>query len=331
MKVLILGVSGFAGSHLARYLLSMNDPSIDLYGTYRDVEEVTSNLGSVSSKIRLCACDITQVMSISECLEKARPDIIFNLAGISYVPQAEINPEETYAINTLSAHHLLQNILKTCPYAKVLLMSTSEVYGKVKPEETPLVETQPLNPHNLYGASKIAMEMIARFFINRHQMNVVILRPFNHVGPYQSDRFVIANFSRQMARIKLGLQKPVLEVGDLEPKRDFTDVRDMVRGYWLAALKGRAGQTYNLCSGNAYAIKDITLKLIELSGKKIEICPIPDRMRKNDLPLLLGSFEKFKSQTGWTPQYDLESTLQETFNYWLSRENPSQIKIEHSR
>ncbi len=325
MKVLIIGISGFAGSHLARYLLSLKDPTIELYGTYRDFEEIPRTLGSLSSSLQLSSCDITHPESIEENLKQIRPDIIFHLAGISFVPEAEMNLQTTYDINTFSIHHLLQSSLKFCPHAKVILISTSEVYGKVKPEETPLKETQSLNPNNLYSASKIAMEMLAKLFINRHQMNVIVLRPFNHVGPYQSDRFVIPNFSRQMARIKLGIQEPVLEVGDLEPKRDFTDVRDIARGYWLAAIKGRAGEIYNLCSGKAYSIKEIALKLIALTGKKIEIRPDSKRMRKSDLPLLLGSYEKFKSETGWTPQYELESTLQEIFNYWIAQENQTKL------
>ncbi len=325
MKVLIIGISGFAGSHLARYLLSLNDSSIELYGTYRDPQEISKTLGSISSSLRLSVCDVMRPESIEENLEQIRPDIIFHLAGISFVPEAEMNLQTTYDINTFSIHHLLQSSLKFCPHAKIILISTSEVYGKIKPEETPLKETQPLNPNNLYSASKIAMEMLAKLFINRHQMNIIILRPFNHVGPCQSDRFVIPNFSRQMARIKLGLQEPVLEVGDLEPKRDFTDVRDIVRAYWLAATKGRVGETYNLCSGQAYSIKEIALKLIAFTGKKIEIRPHPERMRKSNLPLLLGSYEKFKTETGWIPQYDLESTLQETFDYWMAQENQTKL------
>jgi GDP-4-dehydro-6-deoxy-D-mannose reductase len=320
LNVLITGISGFVGSHLTEFLLKLSTPKINLFGTYLQPDSIQPNLGPWTLKLKLFPCDITRPSEIESILRELQPNLIFHLAGISYVPEAEQNPLLTYQVNALAVNHLLEGVFKICPSTRVILISTSEVYGKVTSADLPLTECHPINPYNAYSASKAMMEIITRYKINRHGLNALILRSFNHTGPRQSDQFVISNFSKQIARIKLGLEEPELKVGDLDTQRDFTDVRDIARGYWLAAIQGRSGEIYNLCSGNAYAIRQITSLLIELAGMPIKVFQDPSRLRKSDLPILQGSYEKFKQDTGWEPQYNLKSTLKEMLQYWMTCE-----------
>lgn len=320
MNVLVTGITGFAGSHLAELLLRLPTPQINLFGTYLHPETIQSHLGPWVSKITFFPWDVTQPQDIESILQKTEPEIIFHLAGISYVPEAEQDPSLTYRINSLSVHYLLENVAKICSKARIVLISTSEVYGKVSVTEIPLTESHPINPCNVYAVSKVMMEVIAKYKMNAHQLNLMILRSFNHSGPRQSDQFVISNFCRQIARINLGLAEPVLRVGDLEAKRDFTDVRDIVRGYWFAATKGRTGEIYNLCSEKAYSIGQITSMLTEISEESVQVLQDPSRLRKSDLPILLGSYKKFHQDTQWEPLHTLDSTLKETLHYWILRE-----------
>jgi len=320
LNVLITGISGFVGSHLTEFLLKLSTPKVNLFGTYLHPDSIQPNLGPWTSKLKLFPCDITRPNEIESILQKIQPNLIFHLAGISYVPEAEQNPLLAYQVNALAINHLLEGVFKICPSTRAILISTSEVYGKVTSADVPLTELHPINPHNVYGTSKAMMEIITRYKINRDGVNALILRSFNHTGPRQSDQFVVSNFSKQIARIKLGLAEPELKVGDLDTQRDFTDVRDIVRGYWLAAHQGHSGEIYNLCSGNAYAIREITSLLIELAGIPIKVSQDPNRLRKNDLPILQGSYEKFKQDTGWEPQHNLKSTLKEMLQYWMTCE-----------
>ncbi|MBI1883665.1 MAG: GDP-mannose 4,6-dehydratase [Chlamydiae bacterium] len=320
MNILITGVSGFAGSHLAEYIAGHVPSAVKIHGTYFHLEEAKKNLGPLFSKLKLFHYDTSHPETMAKILRESSPEIIFNLAGIAYVPDAEKDKFLTYQINTLSVDNLLEGVSKICPGAKMILISSSEVYGKVKPDETPLTEKHPVNPHNIYGASKGAMELIGRYYFNHSGLQIITLRAFNHAGPRQSDRFVISNFCRQAAKIKLGISSPRLEVGDLEPQRDFTDVRDVVRGYWNAAIRGKVGETYNLCSGSAHSIKKIASMIAPLADPSIEIFQDPTRLRKSNLPLLLGSFQKFQADTGWKPDIPLEKTLQDVFEFWMKYE-----------
>jgi GDP-4-dehydro-6-deoxy-D-mannose reductase len=320
LNVLATGISGFAGSHLADFLLQLSGQPLDIYGTYyrEDIEQ--SHLRGVLSRLNLTSCDITNSQALKELLRNSKPDVIFHLAGISYVPQAEQEKTAAFQINAAAVHHLLEGVSEIVPKARVILISTSEVYGKVSPEEVPLTESHAVRPHNVYGASKAAMEIIAKEALASENLDIVILRAFNHIGPRQSDRFVVSNFARQIARIQLGLQEPLLRVGDLSPQRDFTDVRDIVRGYWMTALAGKKGEVYNICSGRACSIHEIPTRLSELAKVQPEMTTDPSRLRKNDLPVLQGSFQKLKADTGWEPEYSLEKSLKDILDYWVMEE-----------
>lgn len=320
MNIFITGISGFVGSYLLQYLREKNSQNSKISGTYLFEQEIQSNLAGLTENVNLYACDVSKQKDIEQLIEKERPDILYHLAGVAYVPYAEKNRTDAFMINTLSALYILEAIRKNKLKTKVILISTSEVYGKVGPEEIPIREDHVLNPCNCYASSKAAMEMIAKNAINYDEAQVIIMRPFNHIGPKQSDAFAISNFCRQIALIKLERKAPLLEVGSLDPRRDFTDVRDIVRGYTLAATKGRIGETYNICSGHDFSIREIVDLLIEISGLKIQIVQKEDRIRKIDLPILRGDFNKFEKDTYWNPKIDLKSSLKDTIEYWIGRE-----------
>jgi GDP-4-dehydro-6-deoxy-D-mannose reductase len=201
----------------------------------------------------------------------------------------------------------------------IQIACSSEEYGLVKPEETPIKETNPLRPLSPYGVSKVAMDYLGYQYHQSYGMRIVRTRGFNHTGPRRGEVFAESTFAKQVALIEKGKQEPVLSVGNLEAERDYTDVRDMVRGYFLAATKGRAGEVYNICSGKTWRIKKVLDYYLSLSKVKVEVKQDPARMRPSDVPILLGDNSKFVKQTGWRPQIPLEKTLEDLLNYW--REN----------
>ena len=320
MNIFITGISGFVGSHLLQYLRGIVPQNSKISGTYLFEEEIRSNLVGLAENVQLHQCDVGQQKDIEALIELEKPDIVYHLAGIAFVPYAEQNRKDSFVINAMSALYLLDAIKKKNLKTKVILISTSEVYGKVDPEKIPIREDYPLNPCNCYASSKAAMEMIARNSFNHDQAQIIVMRPFNHIGPRQSDAFVISNFCRQIALIKYGKKEPILEVGSLKPRRDFSDVRDIVKGYVLAAERGQIGEAYNICSGRDYAIQKIANLLIEISGLSIEIAQKEDRIRKTDLPVLRGDYSKFGEATGWSPKIELKESLTDILEYWLKRE-----------
>ena len=198
---------------------------------------------------------------------------------------------------------------------------SSEEYGLVKPDEVPIKETNPLRPLSPYGVSKIAQDMLSYQYAKSYGMKIVITRGFNHTGPRRGSVFVASNFAKQIVEIEKGKKKPVIEVGNLEAKRDFTDVRDMVRGYWLAVQKGVPGERYNLCSGKAISIQELLDMLLKLSTVEITVKQDPSRMRPSDVQILLGDNTKFKELTGWSPEIPFEKTLKDLLDYWREKIN----------
>ena len=196
---------------------------------------------------------------------------------------------------------------------------TSEEYGFVRPEETPITEENELRPMSPYGVSKVAMDHFGCQYQKSYGLKVVVTRGFNHTGPRRGRVYVCSDWSKQIAEIEAGLRKPVMFTGNLEAKRDFTDVKDMVRGYYLAADKGKPGERYNIGSGKTYAMKEIQQMLFKMTDVKIENSPDPGRMRPSDVPLLLADYSKMKEATGWQPEIPFEKTLEDLLNYWREK------------
>jgi GDP-4-dehydro-6-deoxy-D-mannose reductase len=315
MRVLITGIAGFAGSYLAELLLSKG------YSVFGTVEkgDVCKNVCHLKKKLKLIECDLTNFASVKKVLQKVKPEEIYHLAGFSSVGGSFFNPFLVFQTNFYASLNLLECARLLKIDSKILLVASSDIYGKVKPNQIPIREETSLAPVSPYGTSKAGVDLLAYQYFCSYGLKTIRVRAFNHIGPRQNKGFVVPDFCFQIAKIEKGMQKPVIKVGELSFIRDFTDVRDMVKGYYLLMKKGRAGEVYNLCSGKGYRIKFILDHLLSLSSKKIEVKKGVNQKRPTDIPILIGDNKKVKSKIGWLPKISIEKSLEDTLNYW--REN----------
>lgn len=313
MKALITGITGFAGSHLAEYLLSRGD--IEVYGTYR-LRSRMNHIQGVMEKLNLIECELRDAHSVNQMIKDVKPDLIFHLAAQSFVPTSWNSPVDTLTNNIISQVNILEAIRRFCIESKIQIACSSEEYGMVYPEETPIKETNPLRPLSPYAVSKVAQESLGYQYHQSYGMHTVCTRTFNHTGPRRGEYFVTSNFAKQIAEIECGMKPPVLYVGNLSSLRDFTDVRDIVRGYWIALDKGVPGEVYNISSDKAYTIREMLEILLGMSKVKIEIQVESNRLRPSDVEILLGDSTKFRTQTGWKPEIPFEKTMEDLLNYW---------------
>ncbi|HVP39957.1 MAG TPA: GDP-mannose 4,6-dehydratase [Candidatus Saccharimonadales bacterium] len=317
MRVLITGVTGFVGSHLVDFLVR-TQPRAEVHGLCR-WRSRTENIDHLATGLALHECDIRDASSVHAVLAEVRPDFIFHLAAQSYVPVSWTAPEETLSTNVLGELHLFEGMRRLGSKARVLIAGSSEEYGQVLPDEIPIRETNPLRPLSPYAVSKVAQDMLGYQYFRSYQLDVVRTRAFNHEGPRRGSVFVTSNFCKQVAEIEHGRRPPVLRVGNLEAKRDFTDVRDVVRAYWLALERGQAGEVYNIGSGRCWEIGEMLKLVLSLTDRKIEVQPDPARMRPSDVPVLLCDAGKFARETGWKPEIPFEQTLRDLLQYWRER------------
>jgi len=317
MRVLITGITGFAGSHLADYILAEH-PGVRVFGLVRWRSRM-DNIVQIRDKIELHEADLKDIISLKKALAEIKPDRIFHLAAQSFVPASWKLPVETFAINALGQINLFEAVLSLKLDPRIQIAGSSEEYGHVNPDEVPMKETNPLRPLSPYAVSKVAQDLLAYQYFMSYGMKTVRTRGFNHTGPRRGDVFVTSNFAKQIAEIEKGKKKPVIHVGNLEAKRDFTDVRDMVRAYWLAADKGEAGEVYNIGSGKTMAMKDMLDILLSLSKAKVKVQVDPARLRLSDVPILYSDCRKFVSLTKWKPRIPLEKTFKDLLDYWRER------------
>ena len=313
-KVLITGITGFAGSHLANHLLSKKDYQVN--GTFL-IEGSLKNVDKIRDKIKTIRVDLNDSEQVFKIVKDIRPDLVFHLAALAGSGESFVNPAKTVTNNITLEINLLEaikrnNLLDT----KILVISSAEVYGLVKKEDLPIDEETPFMPTNPYAVSKLAQDFLGLQYFLSYGLKVVRARPFNHIGPRQSTNFAISSWSSQIAQIEKGKHEPVLLVGSLEAYRDFTDVRDMAKAYLLLIEKGKSGDVYNLGSGNSYKISDILKILLSFSKVKIKVKTDKSLLRPADNPRLVCDSKKFRSLTGWKPQIPLEKTLQDTLDYW---------------
>lgn len=319
MNVLITGITGFAGSHLAEYILAEH-PGVEVHGIIRwrsRMDNIAHLAGT--GKIHLHEADLKDMVSLRKALAAAKPDRIFHLAAQSFVPTSWKLPAETFMINSVGQINLFESVLELGLDPRVQIAGSSEEYGHVNPDEVPMKETNPIRPLSPYAVSKVAQDFLAYQYFMSYGLKTVRTRGFNHTGPRRGDVFVTSNFARQIAEVERGLREPVIYVGNLEAKRDFTDVRDMVRAYWLALEKGEPGEVYNVGSGKTIAMSEMLDMLLKMANVKVEVRVDPERLRPSDVPILLADPTKFQALTGWTPVIPFETTLRDLLDYWRAR------------
>ncbi|MBI4447489.1 GDP-mannose 4,6-dehydratase [Candidatus Woesearchaeota archaeon] len=316
-KALITGIAGFVGSHLAELLLQKK---FEVYGTARYRSKL-DNISHIQKDLNLVSADITDLKSMVDLMKTVKPDYIFHLAAQSFVPQSWTAPQDTLNNNIIGNCNVLEAVRIAGIDPVMQIAGSSEEYGLVLPNEVPIKETNPLRPLSPYGVSKVAQDLLSQQYFRSYGMKTVITRAFNHTGPRRGEVFVTSNFAKQVAMIEKGAQEPIIYHGNLEAKRDFTDVRDTVKAYLLAVQKGVHGEAYNICSGKngTYSVQQVVDILLSLSKTEIELKNDPARMRPSDVQILEGSCEKFKKQTGWQPTIKFKKTMQDLLDYWREK------------
>jgi GDP-4-dehydro-6-deoxy-D-mannose reductase len=317
MKVLVTGVTGFAGSHLVDFILAKK-PGTEITGIQR-WRSRTENIEHFADKITILECDLRDATSTRDTLERAQPDWIFHLAAQSFVPTSWIAPTESLTTNVLAQVNIFEAMRHMNMKCRIQLACSSEEYGMVYPEEVPIKETNPLRPLSPYAVSKVTQDMLGYQGWMSWKVDCVRTRGFNHEGPRRGPVFVASDFAKQIADIEVGKRAPVLNVGNLDAIRDFTDVRDMVKAYWLALEKCESGEVYNICTGKGWVVKDVLTHLLSLTKVKIEVKLDPARLRPSDVPILIGDNSKFVAVTGWQPTIPFETTLADMLEYWRAR------------
>lgn len=311
-RVLITGADGFIASHLIPELRRETDCQITGIG-------LKPEPSAVVDKMKYEIVDLTDYEMVKDLLDAIHPDAVFHLAAQPSVALSWEDPWSTYRVNLLGQVNLMEGLVRLGLEASVHIAGSSEEYGKVSSERMPLAEEAPVNPCSHYAVSKVAQETLGLMYYQAYGWRVLVTRGFNQVGPGQSPDFVVASFARQIALIEAGCCEPVLKVGNLEAKRDFTDVRDTVRAYRMVMEKGRPGATYNVCCGEARAISQLLEILLSFSEAPIGVERDPRRQRPSDIPLLVGNNTRLREETGWEPIIPLEKTLRDTLDFWRAR------------
>jgi GDP-4-dehydro-6-deoxy-D-mannose reductase len=316
MRVLITGITGFVGSHLAEFALGQG---VEVFGSSR-WRSKTENIEHIRDRITLVESDLRDLSSVNHLLEMSAPDAVFHLAAQSFVQASWHSPGETLNTNIISQVNLLEALRLRKTPVKFLVIGSSEEYGLTYEHELPIKETNPLRPLSPYAVSKVAQDMMGYQYFKSYGLPIVRSRGFNHEGPRRGDVFVTSNFARQIAEIESGRREPVLYVGNLAARRDYTDVRDIVRGYWLLLDKGEPGEVYNLASGHAWGIQEVLdFLLAEARVGSIVVKEDPSRLRPSDVPVLIGDASKARNAVGWSPEIPFEQTLRDLLAYWRDR------------
>ena len=313
VRVLITGLTGPVGSFLADYLLTLPDLELHAFKRWRSDPRPIAHL---RGKVKIHEGDIEDPFAVDRAVAAAAPDRIFHLAAQSYPSASWEAPVHTMRTNVEGTLNLLEAVRRHVPRARVHIAGTSAQYGTVHPDEVPIAESHPLRPGSPYGVSKVAAELTGLQYHDNFGLHILVTRSFNHVGPRQGDRCSIQTFCQQMAAIEAGRQEPVLRVGNLEPRRDFTHTHDVARALWLLLEHGQPGQVYNLCSGRATRIGDIVQFVVERGRLPVTVEVDPARLRPSDEPILMGDNSKLRAATGWSPTIDIPAIVDELLAYW---------------
>jgi GDP-4-dehydro-6-deoxy-D-mannose reductase len=312
MKILITGINGFVGQHLARFLVTQ--PEVVVFGL--ELRKIELGL----DKVLVYETDLMNPALVSQTIAAIQPDGIFHFAARTSVPESYTHQSATLMTNIVGTVNLLDAVrYANLTQCRIVISCSSDQYGRVNPAELPIRESQLFRPLTPYAVSKIGQEMVAYQYYLSYGLQTVRIRAFNHTGPGQKPDFVCPSFANQIAAIERNEQSARILVGNLDPRRDFTDVRDIVAAYWLAMEKGESGEVYNVCSGQGYSMRYILDKLLALSSIPIEVVPDPNKSRPVDVPVLVGDYTKFKSRTGWEPRIPFDQTLRDLLSYYRNK------------
>lgn len=310
-KAIIIGAAGFVGNYLIKYLNL--ECGMEVLATKLPHEKIESDSAEIYD------LDILNKEDIVSLLFETRPDYIFHLAAQSSVGLAWKKPCLTIDVNIKGSINVMDAVRELYYKPRILLIGSGEEYGHIKEGETPINENNMVRPGNIYAATKVCQNMIGSIYSQAYDMYLMMVRAFNHIGPNQAPMFVVADFCKQVAEIEKGLREPIIYVGNLEAKRDFTDVRDVVRAYALLMEHGEPGETYNIGSGHAVSIGDILDMIIGISGKEIKVEIDANKLRPVDVPIIEADTGKIYKLTGWHPEIPLKQTICETLDYWRDR------------
>jgi GDP-4-dehydro-6-deoxy-D-mannose reductase len=313
LKALITGIAGFAGRHLTELLQGRGN---EVAGIENGDKEEIAPFAKEHHGLKIYMGDMRDENLLTRAIKQFKPDTIFHLAAQSSVRVSFENPLETFSINIIGTLVLFETISKFDFPIKTLVITSSEIYGRLTPEECPVAEDHPLRPINPYAVSKATVDLMAYQYCKAFGMPIYIVRAFSHSGPHQKTVAVLSDWAMQVAKIDLGITQPQIKVGNMNVIRDYTDVRDIVQAYVALVEKGTAGEPYNVCSGIGFKLSDLLAKYQGFTKKKIEVVVDQSRMRPVDIPILVGSNEKIKRDTGWSPSIPIDSTLRDTFNFW---------------
>lgn len=313
-RILITGVAGFVGRHLANALRESSDAQV--FGTVISPAEVTPE--NPLEGVELIECRLEDRARVEAAVREVKPAVVYHLAAQSSVPASLSDPIATFDTNVMGTLNLLEALRGMSRLRAVVQITSAEVYGILPESALPVAEDAPLSPSNPYACSKACADLIGAHYHKTYGLPVIRIRPFNHIGPGQADGFVTSSFAKQIAEIEAGRKPARLVVGNLEARRDFTDVRDVVRAY-VAAVGCTPGEAYNICSGRAVSIREVLDRLLALTSASVEVTPDPERMRPSDTPVTLGDNSKFRAATGWSPAVPLDRTLQDLLDYWRLR------------
>jgi len=311
LRALITGIGGFVGFHLAEYLLEHTN--LQVWG----LDLVEGRAARLRSGVILHVGDmLLNLPALQDLFVATKPDYIFHLAAQAFVPASWADPWSTLENNIRGQLNVLLAAIALGTYPRVLAVGSADEYGIVTAEELPIRESNVLRPNSPYAVSKVTQDMLGYQYYASHKLPVVRVRPFNHIGPGQSPAFVTSDFAKQIAEAEAGLREPVMRVGNLEARRDFSDVRDVVRGYHLAITRGEAGEVYNLGAERSYSIRKVLDTLISFSLIPVTVEQDPARLRPSDVPEILADCTKFRSLTGWRAEIPLEQSLKDILDYW---------------
>jgi GDP-4-dehydro-6-deoxy-D-mannose reductase len=306
---LVTGAEGFIGSHMVKFL---QGEGWNVIGTYR---QHGSDSFPKLPRVRFEQCDLRNGQRVEQIFQRYEPTHVFHLGAQSLPTVSWADPVGTFESNIMGSLHLFEAIRHSKRTPVVVSACSSAEYGHVPPSAIPVKEEQPLYPLHPYGISKVCLDLLAREYFLDYQVPAVNIRLFNTTGPGKTND-APSDFVRQLIRIKKGLQNPVIEVGNLKPHRAFLDVKDTVRGFYLAGMKGHRGEAYNLCAATTYEVNEVLRFAIEISGLKVEVRPIASLMRPSDEKIIFGSTKKIRKHTGWRPMLSLEQTLTSMLEYW---------------